>query len=329
VYLGTDSSLTITTRAFTLDPKGGISWPANSGELWAMTDPGNTVVVEQIYGTNFAFQPGPTNVNATIPGTVNTNVNNPIVLSGDVALITSYNSVINASTNVVLFDSIVSSAPLTNYSSLLISGGTTATASTGANPSVTSLFVEWMTPGGMTFAVDYPIVSSNGIFEIVIPVRANNVRVTAQVSALGQHTALPISLYAARDLLPRRYYNQHALLTRGNNLTVGRLTDISGAGMVGGDITQPTINGQGFLFIPSLAGPMSLSLNQVTGTANNVRLYVIDRTGTLVNMVEFLTSTQLYTNGMSLISPEAPLVVFLTGTSAGARAIFALDWSLK
>lgn len=61
VYLGQDSSLSVSSRDFTLTPGSSLNWGAST-ELWAICDAGETSALEWMYDSNTSFTPGPSNV---------------------------------------------------------------------------------------------------------------------------------------------------------------------------------------------------------------------------------------------------------------------------
>lgn len=61
VYLGQDSSLTVTTRAFSLPAGSTLNWSGTT-ELWAVTDIGLIAELELLYTGENSFSPGPSTV---------------------------------------------------------------------------------------------------------------------------------------------------------------------------------------------------------------------------------------------------------------------------
>lgn len=79
IFIGQDSSLTPTSRDFSMTPGSVVQWPGKSTQIWAMASPGESSEIEILYESQANFTPGPDKVSATIVG--------PVDVTGGVAVV--------------------------------------------------------------------------------------------------------------------------------------------------------------------------------------------------------------------------------------------------
>jgi hypothetical protein len=288
----------------TLPPGAALMW-AGTSELWAVTDAGESAIVELLFTGSGSFVPGPSSVS------INKRVSS------------LYNGVVTpASQNTTVFDSSALGIDLSPYSSIQVY------LQVNENFSSPSTFLGKVST---KFLYDNPLYGNykdyyfhwTGGISITADVTSNNLQVILSLQSLVPATyTVQVTGYSERQTPSTHMYPitipDNPYYT---NLTVNSST-LDPQGFAGFDF-QLTATGLAVAYLPSTSGP-NYAFFDTPGSGTWTLQYFKNAALPSARIVNYVSTTTLTTVPPTPIFLREYPIVLLNNGSAGQRAIFTL-----